>query len=99
MVGHCGRAHYADNDDVPVVEHCGRAHYAYNDDVEGEEDNFKVIAFPESDGGADCGEESDEDNEEGLGGGGYYSHFSGADYAGSNYVEDGEEDFSVAAYH
>ena len=62
-----------DNEDVPVVGHCGRAHYADNDDVEDKEDNFEVIAFPESDGGADYGEESDEDSEEGLGGGGYYT--------------------------
>lgn len=62
--------------------------YADNDDVEDEEDNF-----PEKDGGADdyVGE-SDEDNEEGLGGGGYYSHFSRADYADSNYVEDNEDE-------
>ena len=102
VVGHCGRAHYADNDDVPVVEHCGRAHYAYNDDVEGEEDNFEVIAFPESDGGADYGKDSDEDNEEGLGGGGYYSLCGRVDYAdiiaafkidgGADYGEDSDED-------
>ena len=131
VVGHCGRAGYTDNDDledeednfeviafpesdggadndveesnednedIPVVGHCSRAHHADNDDLEDEEDNLDVIAFPESDGGADYGEESDEDSEEGLGGGGYYT-FSGADYADSNYVEDDEEDFSVAAYH
>ena len=61
------------NEDVPLVGHRGRAHYADNDDVEDEEDNWEVIAFPESDGSADYCEESDEDSEEELGGGGYYT--------------------------
>lgn len=62
-----------DNEDAPLVGYRGKAHYADNDDVEDEEDNWEVIAFPESDGGADYGEESDEDSEEDLGGGGYYT--------------------------
>ena len=72
---------------------CGRADYADNDDVEDEEDNLEVITFY-SDGGVDYDEESDEfeDSEEGLGGGGYYSHFSRADYDDSTYVLDNEEE-------
>ena len=54
---------------------------------------MEVITFY-SDGGVDYDEESDEfeDSEEGLGGGGYYSHFSRADYDDSTYVLDNEEE-------